>query len=48
MMQAATLAVATENAFPEVKAVAHEVIGDNDSDSVMRWIEQDFYGQSKQ
>ena len=48
MMQAATLAVATENAFPEVKAVAHEVIGDNDSDSVMRWIEQDFYGWSKQ
>ncbi|MBO4814238.1 MAG: HAD family hydrolase [Muribaculaceae bacterium] len=48
MMQAATLAVATENAFPEVKAVAHEVIGDNDSDSVMHWIEQDFYGQRKQ
>ena len=48
MMQAATLAVATDNAFPEVKAVAHEVIGDNDSDSVMHWIEQDFYGQRKQ
>ena len=44
MMQAATLAVATQNAFPEVKAAAHEVIGDNDSDSVMHWIEQDFYG----
>ena len=48
MLQAATVAVAMDNAFPEVKAVAHEVIGDNDSDSVMRWIEQDFYGQSKQ
>ena len=48
MMQAATLAVATDNAFPEVKAVAHEVIGDNDSDSVMHWIEQDFYKTRKQ
>lgn len=48
MLQAATVAVAMDNAFPEVKAVAHEVIGDNNADSVVRWIEQDFYGTSKQ
>ena len=43
MMQAATVAIAMDNAFPEVKAVAHEVIGNNDAHSVARWIEQDFY-----
>ena len=38
MMRAATVAVAVENAFDEVKAVAHEVIGRNDDDAVARWI----------
>lgn len=42
MLQAADHAVAVENAFPEVKAVAHEVIGPNTTDSVARWIERRF------
>lgn len=39
MMQAADFSVAVDNAFPEVKAVASEVIGPNTADSVARWIE---------
>jgi hydroxymethylpyrimidine pyrophosphatase-like HAD family hydrolase len=38
MMQAADHSVAVENAFPEVKAAASEVIGPNSADSVARWI----------
>ena len=38
MMQAADHSVAVENAFPEVKAAASEVIGPNTTDSVARWI----------
>ena len=41
MMQAADLSVAVGNAFPEVKAAAHLVIGPNTADSVPHWIEQD-------
>ena len=41
MMQAAHHSVAVENAFPEVRAAASEVIGPNTADSVARWIEQD-------
>ena len=41
MLQAADHAVAVENAFPEVKAVAHEVIGPNTADSVAHYIETD-------
>ena len=40
MMQAADYSVAVGNAFPEVKAVASEVIGPNTADSVARWIEK--------
>lgn len=42
MMQVADVAVAVENALPEVKAIAHEVIGANTSDAVAHFIEQDF------
>lgn len=38
MLQAADHSVAVENAFPEVKAAASEVIGPNTADSVPRWI----------
>lgn len=41
MMQAADYSVAVENAFPEVKAIASEVIGPNTAESVPHWIEQD-------
>ena len=41
MMRAAHHSVAVENAFPEVRAAASEVIGPNTADSVARWIEQD-------
>ena len=41
MMQAADHSVAVGNAFAEVKAIAHEVIGSNTADSVARWIEND-------
>lgn len=40
MLQAAHHAVAVDNAFPEVKAVAHEIIGPNTDDSVAHWLEQ--------
>lgn len=42
MMEAADLAVAVGNALPETKAAADIVIGDNNSDSVARWIERDY------
>lgn len=41
MMRAADHSVAVENAFPEVKAAASEVIGPNTADSVARWIERE-------
>ena len=41
MMQAADHSVAVDNAFPEVKAIASEVIGPNTADSVARWIEKE-------
>ena len=41
MMQAADHSVAVDNAFPEVKAAASEVIGPNTADSVAHWIEKD-------
>ena len=41
MLQAADHSVAVGNAFPEVKAVASEVIGSNTDDSVARWILED-------
>lgn len=42
MMQVADVAVAVGNALPEVKAIAHEVIGDNASDAVVRYILSDY------
>ena len=47
MMQAADHSVAVSNAFDEVKAIAHEIIGPNTDDSVARWIEQDLAINSK-
>lgn len=41
MMRVATHSVAVGNAFDEVKAEADEVIGSNDDDAVVKWIEQD-------
>ena len=41
MMQVADVAVAVENALPEVKAIAHHVIGANTTHAVARFIEQD-------
>lgn len=38
MLQAASHAVAVENAFPEVKAVAHEIIGPNTTDAVAHYL----------
>lgn len=40
MLEVADHAVAVENAFPEVKAVAHEVIGLNTDDAVAHWLEK--------
>ena len=48
MMQAADHSVAVDNAFPEVKAAASEVIGPNTDDSVARWIEQDLQAKFAQ
>jgi len=45
MMQVADHSVAVGNAFDEVKAAAHEVIGNNTADSVARWIEHDLTQQ---
>lgn len=45
MMRRATHAVAVAGAVPETKAVASEIIGSNDADSVARWIEKDFFSR---
>lgn len=42
MMQVADVAVAVGNALPEVKKIAHEVIGDNASDAVAHYILHDY------
>lgn len=42
MMQIADHSVAVENAYDEVKAASDEVIGTNEDDSVVKWIEKDF------
>lgn len=42
MMKVADLAVAVDNALPEVKSIAHCVIGPNTSDSVARFMAEDF------
>ena len=42
MLTAADHAVAVDNAFPEVKAVAHEVIGANTDDAVAHWLAKQF------
>lgn len=44
MMRVADVAVAVGNALPEVKAVAHHIIGHNTSNAVARFIEQDYCG----
>ena len=44
MLAAADVAIAVENAFPEVKKAADIVIGPNYSDAVARFIEKDFIG----
>lgn len=41
MMALADHSVAVENAVPELKEIASEVIGPNSADSVAKWIEQD-------
>ncbi len=45
MFRAANRAVATANATESLKAVATEIIGSNEADSVARYIEVDFRGQ---
>lgn len=42
MMRVADVAVAVGNALPEVKAIAHEIIGDNATDAVAQYIYDDF------
>lgn len=42
MMQVADVAVAVGNALPEVKAIAHEIIGDNATDAVAQYIYEDY------
>ncbi len=42
MMEEADWSVAVENAFEEVKAHADEVIGSNEENAVVNWIEKDF------
>ncbi len=42
MLRSVDVAVAVENALPEVKAIADVVIGPNTDDSVARFIQQDF------
>ena len=42
MMRVADVAVAVDNALPEVKAVADKIIGPNTSDSVPRFISEDY------
>jgi hypothetical protein len=42
MFRIATRALATANARPEILRAAHEVIGTNGEDSVVRWISGHF------
>ena len=42
MFEIADECYAVENAVPELKAIATGVIGDNDSDSVAKWLQQRF------
>lgn len=42
MMRIADHSVAVANAYDEVKATSDEVIGTNEDDSVVKWIEKDF------
>jgi len=42
MFRIATRAVAVANALEEVKSLAHEVIGSNQEDSVLKWIRADW------
>ncbi len=42
MLRMADVAVAVGNALPEVKAIAHKVIGPNTEDAVARFIAEDF------
>jgi hydroxymethylpyrimidine pyrophosphatase-like HAD family hydrolase len=42
MFEVADLAVAVDNALPEVKAAADVVIGANTTDAVARFIAEDF------
>ncbi|HUJ74604.1 MAG TPA: HAD hydrolase family protein, partial [bacterium] len=44
MFRIASRAVAVRNAIPDVKALAHEVIGSNEEDSVLRWISRHHAG----
>ncbi len=41
MLRGADTAVAVENAVSEVKEIAHIIIGDNNSDSVVKYIDKD-------
>ncbi len=43
MFKIADLAVAVDNAIPEVKKLAHKVIGTNSSNSVAEFIKKDYY-----
>lgn len=47
MMEVADVAVAVENALPEVRAAAAEVIGPNSDDSVARFIASDYSAYSE-
>lgn len=47
MLKAADVAVAVENALPEVKEIAHCVIGPNTADSVAKFIADDFENSCK-
>ena len=42
MLESADRAVAVENAVPKVKEIADEIIGSNNSDSVIKFIESDY------
>ena len=47
MLRAADHAVAVANARPEVREIAHEVIGSNQEDSVVRWLRESFRGNGR-
>ena len=42
MFRAAARSVAVSNAVPELKSLAHEVIGSNEEDSVVKYVRNDF------